>query len=97
MELYAAIRRNARAGMSGREIVQLHERGNGFEELLDPAGFSGLLSRAIVDDIHRQSRALDRNEYHNGYPDLVPHGLYPGNSVQHGTKGGLERVDHGHA
>lgn len=71
--------------------VQLHERGyERLEELLDPAGFSGLLSRAIVDGIHRQSRALDRNEYHNGYPDLVPHGVYPGNSVQHGTKGGLE-------
>jgi hypothetical protein len=71
--------------------VQLHARGyERLEELLDPAGFSGLLSRAIVDGIHRQSRALDRNEYHNGYPDLVPHGVYPGNSVQHGTKGGLE-------
>ncbi|APT08927.1 hypothetical protein BS641_00065 [Mycobacterium avium subsp. hominissuis] len=71
--------------------VQLHERGyERLEELLDPAGFSGLLSRAIVDGIRRQSRALDRNEYHNGYPDLVPHGVYPGNSVQHGTEGGLE-------
>lgn len=71
--------------------IQLHARGyERLEELLDPAGFSGLLSRAIVDGIHRQSRALDRNEFHNGYPDLVPHGVYPANSVQHGTLGGLE-------
>jgi hypothetical protein len=60
------------------------------EELLDPAGFSGLVSRVVVDNIHRQSRALDRNEYHNGYPDLVPHGVYPQNRVQHGNLGGLE-------
>jgi len=71
--------------------TQLHARGyERLEELLDPAGFSGLLSRAIVDGIHRQSRALDRNEFHNGYPDLVPHGVYPANSVQHGAQGGLE-------
>jgi hypothetical protein len=60
------------------------------EELLDRAGFSGLISRAVVDNLHRQSRALDRNEFHNGYPDLVPHGVYPQNKVQHGDKGGLE-------
>jgi len=59
------------------------------EELMDSAAFSGLLSRAVVDGIHRQSRALDRNEYHNGYPDLLPHGVYPRNRVQRG-QGGLE-------
>jgi len=71
--------------------VQLHERGyERLEELLDPAGFSGLISRAAVDRLARQSRNLFRNEYHNGYPDLVPYGVYPANSVQHGTQGGLE-------
>lgn len=71
--------------------TQLNSKGyERLEELLDPAGFSGLMSRAVVDNIHRQSRALDRNEYHNGYPDLVPHGVYPGNKAQHGDRGGLE-------
>ncbi|MBZ5739760.1 hypothetical protein [Nocardioides mangrovi] len=71
--------------------TQLDDKGyERLEELLDPAGFSGLMSRAVVDNIHRQSRALDRNEYHNGYPDLVPHGVYPQNKAQHGDRGGLE-------
>lgn len=71
--------------------TQLNDKGyERLEELLDPAGFSGLMSRAVVDNIHRQSRALDRNEYHNGYPDLVPHGVYPQNKAQHGDQGGLE-------
>jgi hypothetical protein len=60
------------------------------EELLDPAGFSGFISRSIVDRLDRLSRALVKNTYHNGYPDLLPRGVYPGDSVQHGTEGGLE-------
>jgi hypothetical protein len=60
------------------------------EELLDPAGFSGFISRTIVDRIARLSRALERNLYHNGYPDLLPRGAYPGSAVQHGDRGGLE-------
>lgn len=60
------------------------------EELLDPAGFSGFISRTIVDRLDRLSRALVKNTYHNGYPDLLPRGAYPGDSTQHGTTGGLE-------
>jgi hypothetical protein len=60
------------------------------EELLDKAGFSGLISRAVVDRVARLSKGLDRNEFHNGYPDLLPHGAYPQNRVQHGVEGGLE-------
>jgi hypothetical protein len=60
------------------------------EELLDPAGFSGFVSRTIVDRLDRLSRALVKNTYHNGYPDLLLRGVYPGDSAQHGTEGGLE-------
>lgn len=60
------------------------------EELLDPAGFSGFISRTIVDRLDRLSRALVKNLYHNGYPDLLPRGVYPGDLAQHGTEGGLE-------
>ena len=60
------------------------------EELLDPASFSGLLSRAAVDKMARLSKQLVRNEYHNGYPDLLPNGVYPRNRAQHGQHGGLE-------
>jgi hypothetical protein len=60
------------------------------EELLDPAGFSGFISRSVVDRIARLSRGLVKNTHHNGYPDLLRHGDYSGDAVQHGTKGGLE-------
>lgn len=60
------------------------------EELLDPAGFSGFVSRTVVDRFERQSRQLVRNRYHNGYPDLLPRGAYAGDAVAHGTLGGLE-------
>lgn len=46
-----------------------------------------MLSRAVVDNLAKQVRALAKNEYHNGYPDLVPHGVYPQNKVQHGDSG----------
>lgn len=71
--------------------VRLHDLGyDRLEELLDPAGFSGLVSRSVVDRFERFSRALVRNRFHNGFPDLVPRGAYPGDSVQHGDRGGLE-------
>ena len=60
------------------------------EELLDPAGFSGFVSRSVVDRFAGLSRPLVKNTYHNGYPDLLPYGTYAGDAVQHGTKGGLE-------
>ncbi len=70
---------------------KLHELGyDRLEELLDPAGYSGLLSRSMVDRFDRFSRALVQNRYHNGYPDLLPRGAYPGDAVQHGQQGGLE-------
>jgi hypothetical protein len=60
------------------------------EELLDRAGFSGFVSRTVVDRLDRLSRQLVQNGYHNGYPDLVPRGAYAGDKIQHGDKGGLE-------
>ncbi|MFA5775889.1 MAG: hypothetical protein WC864_11010 [Ilumatobacteraceae bacterium] len=60
------------------------------EELLDSAGFSGLVSRSVVDRLGRLSKALVPNSYHNGYPDLLPKGVYPGDAIQHGKQGGLE-------
>lgn len=59
------------------------------EELHDPAGFSGLISRTVATRLARASRNLVVNAYHNGYPDLLVEGDYPGNATQHG-EGGLE-------
>lgn len=63
------------------------------EELLQPAAFSGLISGLAVESMAKQTEregahpGLRSNRYHNGRPDLVPHGVYPGNAVQHGTEG----------
>ncbi len=59
------------------------------EALLDPAGFSGLLSRTVVDRVAAASRTLVVNRFHNGYPDLLERGRYAENRAQHG-EGGLE-------
>jgi hypothetical protein len=71
--------------------VKLHEMGyDRMEELLDSAGYSGFVSRSAVDRIDRFSKGLVRNNYPNGYPDLLPRGVYAGDRVQHGEQGGLE-------
>lgn len=60
------------------------------EELLDPAGFSGFISRTVADRLEGLTRTLVKNRHHNGYPDLLPRGVYPSNATPHGTEGGLE-------
>jgi hypothetical protein len=70
--------------------AMMHERGyRRLEELLDPAGFSGMVSRSGVTRLASASHTLVVNQKHNGYPDLLVDGRYPGNAVQHG-EGGLE-------
>ena len=59
------------------------------EELLDRAGFSGLVSRTVADRLARSSHSLVVNQFHNGYPDLLVHGQYPRDAIQRGD-GGLE-------
>jgi len=71
--------------------TRLVDRGyDRLEELLEPAGFSGLISSAVVDGLAKFSRALVKNAHHNGFPDLLPKGVYPGDAVQRGGQGGLE-------
>jgi len=70
--------------------TMMHQRGyQRMEELLDPAGFSGMISRTGASRLARASHALVVNRRHNGYPDLIVDGQYPANSVQRG-EGGLE-------
>lgn len=51
------------------------------ELLLDPAGYSGLISRTVADRLARASRGLVVNKHHNGYPDLIPAGRFPNDAV----------------
>ncbi|HTV72487.1 MAG TPA: hypothetical protein VME66_02130, partial [Candidatus Acidoferrales bacterium] len=68
--------------------VLLNSRGlPPLEDLHDPAGFSGLLSRIAAERLSRQSRQLTPNKYHNGFPDLIPVRTYPDDKVKAGDKG----------
>jgi hypothetical protein len=60
---------------------------NRLEETLSAATFSGVVSELIVESVSSQSRAVVKNQYHNGRPDLVPRGLYAGDSVLRGEEG----------
>ena len=68
------------------------EHGYGrLEDLMQPAGFSGLLSQLVVYSLARQFHSanpgLAVNEYPNGRPDLVPRAMYPSDSVLNGAEG----------
>jgi hypothetical protein len=61
------------------------------EDLMQPAGFSGLLSNSFVRSLAREfqnaSPGLAINQYPNGRPDLVPRASYPGDAVLRGDEG----------
>lgn len=51
------------------------------------ANFSSLVGEFMVRRIPKYHAGIARNRYHNGYPDLVPRGHYPGDAVQRGDVG----------
>ncbi len=57
------------------------------EEILEAATFSGVLSELAVQSTSRQSASLVKNQFHNGRPDLLPIGTYPGDAVLQGGQG----------
>lgn len=68
--------------------TQLHTKQTPrLESLLMPANFSSVVSEYMNVTIPRYCVSLARNTYHNGHPDLVPSGLFPGNSVQYSHEG----------
>jgi hypothetical protein len=66
----------------------LLERGlERLDDMLRPAIMSGLLSDMLASSLAKHSRTLADNSYHNGHPDLVVRGVYPGNAVKSGSEG----------
>ncbi len=66
----------------------LVERGlQRLDDMLRPAIMSGLLSDMLTASMAKHSRTLTVNLYHNGHPDLVVRGVYPGDSVKSGVEG----------
>ena len=68
------------------------EHGYGrLEELMQPAGFSGLLSQSFMSAVaaafSSESPGLTLNQYPNGRPDLVPRAYYDGDAVKNGDEG----------
>lgn len=61
------------------------------EDIMLPAGFSGLLSELVVRMAARELEAalpgVTRNRWPNGRPDLVPRARYPGDGVHQGEEG----------
>ncbi len=57
------------------------------DDMLRPAIMSGVLSDMLTASLARHSRALTENLFHNGHPDLIVQGVYPGNAVKAGLEG----------
>lgn len=67
---------------------QLHTRKfERLETMLMPANFSSMVGEFMNSGIPKHCPTLVKNRYHNGHPDLIPTGLYPGDAVQHGSEG----------
>ena len=58
-----------------------------FETMLMPANFSSMVGEFMSATIPKYCPTIVKNQYHNGHPDLVPQGHYPGDSVLHGDQG----------
>ena len=58
-----------------------------FDDMLRPAAMSGLISDLLTASLAQHSRVLVENRYHNGHPDLIVGGRYPGDAVQSGEHG----------
>lgn len=66
----------------------LAERGlQRLDDLLRPAAMSGVISDMLTASLGKHSRGLTDNLYHNGHPDLIVQGIYPGNAIQSGSDG----------
>jgi hypothetical protein len=57
------------------------------ESMLMPANFSSIVGEFMTSSIPKHCPTLVKNNYHNGHPDMIPAGMYPGDSVQHDIHG----------
>ncbi len=57
------------------------------ESLLMPASFSSVVGEFMTVTIPKYCHTLAKNAYHNGHPDLLPKGMFPGDSMLHANEG----------
>ena len=68
--------------------TQLHGRGTErLESFLMPANFSSIVGEYMNTTIPKYCPTLVKNRYHNGHPDLLPAGMFPGDAIRHHTEG----------
>ena len=68
--------------------TQLHTRRMPrLEAFLMPANFSSMVGEFMTTIIPQYCPTLVKNRYHNGHPDLVPKGMFPGDSILHANEG----------
>ncbi|MGA9070546.1 MAG: hypothetical protein WB424_09855 [Terracidiphilus sp.] len=60
------------------------------EEMLMPANFSSMVGEFITSNLPKHCPTIAKNTYHNGHPDLLPAGKYPGDAAQHVGQDGIE-------
>jgi len=66
----------------------LRDRGlSRLEETLRPANMSGLITDMLTSSLAKHSRTLVANQYHNGHPDLLVGGAYPGDAAMSAERG----------
>ncbi len=70
------------------ELVR--KRMSRLEDMLMPANFSSMVGEFITSNLPKHCPSIAKNSYHNGHPDLLPAGKYPGNSAQHVGADGIE-------
>jgi len=67
---------------------QLYSKGfPRLESFLMPANFSSIVGEFMVIRIPKYCQTLVKNKYHNGHPDLLPKGRYPGDAIQYAHEG----------
>ena len=75
-------------GFLGFINSQLNTKGiQRFETMLMPANFSSMVGEFLISTIPKYCPTLVKNQYHNGHPDLLPKGIFAGDTVQHGPEG----------
>jgi hypothetical protein len=68
--------------------TQLNSKGiPRLETMLMSANFSSMVGEFMSANIPKYCAALIKNRYHNGHPDMIPKGKYPGDSAQHAAEG----------
>lgn len=66
--------------LRGRKLQRL-------DDMLRPANMSGMISDMLTDSLAKHARALVNNNHHNGHPDLLTRGDYPGDAAESGKTG----------